>query len=68
MRALLNATGVGSKALSYVLGTAAIGLAITVMSTSMDVAGVIDWTTRIFGSLFLVMLVGMRMPIWCRNT
>ena len=59
MRALLNATGVGSKALSYVLGTTAIGLAITVMSTSMDVAGVIDWTTRIFGSLFLVMLVGL---------
>jgi hypothetical protein len=59
MRALLKATGVGSKALSYVLGTTAIGLAITVMSTSMDVAGVIDWTTRIFGSLFLVMLVGL---------
>jgi len=59
MRALLNATGTGSKALSYVLGTAAIGLAIAVMSTSMDVSGVIDRTSRIFGGLFLIMLVGL---------
>ena len=59
MRAMLNATGTGSKALSYVLGTAAVGLAIAVMGTSLDVSGVIDWTTRIFGGLFLIMLVGL---------
>ena len=59
MRAVLNATGTGSKALSYVLGTTAIGLAAVVLGSSMDVAGVIDWTTRIFGGLFLIMLVGL---------
>ena len=47
--------GAGSRALSGLLGLAVIGLALAVLTTPMDVGGVIDWAERIFGAVFILL-------------
>ena len=51
--------GAGSRALSGLLGLAVIGLALAVLTTPMDVGGVIDWAERIFGAVFILLFAGM---------
>ena len=51
--------GAGSRALSGLLGLAVIGLALAVLTTPMDVGGVIDWAERIFGAVFILFFAGM---------
>ncbi len=45
--------------MSGFLGLAVLILAVAVTATSMDVTEVVDWATRIFGILFVMMFAGL---------
>ena len=51
--------GAGSRALSGFLGVSVIVLALVATATSMQVADIVDWASRIFGALFLVMFAAL---------
>ena len=53
MSALLSITGPGSRALSYLLGSVVLGLAVGVTITEIQIGDIIDWSDKIFGGLFL---------------
>jgi len=53
MSMLLSLGGPGSRALSYLLGTAVLGLAVAISMTDIQIGDIIDWSGRIFGGLFL---------------
>ncbi len=55
----LDHLAAGSKALSYLLGTLAVGLALAVAVTARDVPGIADWALRIFGPVFLLLFLGL---------
>ena len=59
MRAVFDLAGPGARALSYLLGFTVIGLAGTVMITEMQVADIVAWSEKIFGTLFLAMFCGL---------
>jgi len=59
MRAALTMMGVGSRALSYFLGFTVIAMAGAVMVTSLEVADILDWATRILGVVFIAVLGGL---------
>ncbi len=59
MRALLDLAGPGTRVLSYLLGLTAIGLALAVMITEIQIADIIAWSGRIFSSLFLAVFCGL---------
>lgn len=59
MRGISGTLGAGSRAMSGLLGLTVVGLAVTVMATPMDLAGVVDWAQRILGGGFILMFGGL---------
>ncbi len=59
MRAALTMMGAGSRALSYFLGFTVVAMAGAVMVTSLEVADILDWATRILGVFFITVLGGL---------
>ena len=59
MASLLSITGSGSRALSYLLGIAALGLAIGVGLTEFKVTDILTWSDKIFSGLFLALFSGL---------
>jgi len=59
MRAIIALAGPGTRALSYLLGFAVIGLALAVMITETQVADIVNWSQKIFGTLFLAVFCGL---------
>ena len=52
----LNLIGSGSRAVSYLLGTFVIGLAIAGEMTSLDLAEIMAWAEDVFGITFLLLM------------
>jgi len=59
MSALLSITGPGSRALSYLLGSVVLGLAVGVALTEIQIGDIIQWSDKIFGGLFLAVFSGL---------
>ena len=55
----LSFLAMSSRALSYLLGALAVGLAVAVAATARDVPGIADWALRVFGPVFLVLFAGL---------
>ena len=69
MRAMLSFVGVGTRALSYLLGSAVIVLAIAVMATSLEATDIAAWAWQAFGVTFLALfasLVFITVLCWTR--
>ena len=56
MRGAISLLDSGSRALSYFLGVIVLALAGAVYATSLDAADIAEWTRRMFGMTFLVLL------------
>ena len=56
MRGAVSLLDTGSRALSYFLGIVVLALAGAVYATSLDAADIAEWTRRMFGTTFLVLL------------
>ena len=56
MRGAISLLDSGSRALSYFLGVVVLAMAGAVYATSLDAADIAEWTRRMFGVTFLVLL------------
>ena len=56
MRGTISLLDTGSRALSYFLGIVVLALAGAVYATSLDAVDIAEWTRRMFGTTFLVLL------------
>ena len=56
MRGTVSLLDTGSRALSFFLGIVVLALAGAVYATSLDAADIAEWTRRMFGTTFLVLL------------
>jgi cytochrome bd-type quinol oxidase subunit 2 len=56
MRGTISLLDTGSRALSYFLGIVVLALAGAVYATSLDAGDIAEWTRRMFGTTFLVLL------------
>ena len=59
MGSLLSLNGPGTRALSYLLGTAILGLAAGVALTEVNINDILHWSDKIFSGLFLAVFSGL---------
>ena len=59
MQAIREVVDTGSRSLSYLLGAVVTVLVVSVLGSQMSVADLLEWAQRIFGTTFLILLMGL---------